>query len=133
MNTANGTTALMAASGVGRMEGSELPTFGTFPIKDSRAFEAAKLALELGSNVNATDNNGFAALHGAVQNGHNPVIQLLADNGANLEIKDKSGQTPMSLARFVRINFREHRESAELLLKLGAKEATAPPASGSQP
>src|SRR5262249_38449993 len=32
LTTTNRTTALMAAAGVGRSEGSELPTFGTFPI-----------------------------------------------------------------------------------------------------
>ncbi len=127
--TSNGTTALMAASGVGRMEGSELPTFGTYPISDIRALEAAKLTVQLGADVNATDNAGIAALHGAVQNGHNTVIQFLAEKGANLNVKDKTGRTPMSLARYVQINFREHKESAELLLKLGAAEATPPPPS----
>jgi uncharacterized protein len=126
ITTANGTTALMAAAGVGRMEGSELPTFGTYPISDNRALEAAKLAVQLGANVNATDRAGVAALHGAVQNGHNTVIQFLADNGANLNVKDKAGRTPMSLARYVQINFREHKESAELLVRLGADEATPP-------
>jgi ankyrin repeat protein len=127
ITTANGTSALMAASGVGRMEGSELPTFGTYPVTDSRALEAAKLAVQLGADVNATDNSGVAALHGAVQNGHNTVIQFLADHGANLNVTDKAGRTPMSLARYVQINFREHKESAELLLKLGAAEPPAPP------
>jgi ankyrin repeat protein len=127
ITTTNGTTALMAASGVGRMEGSELPTFGTYPVTDNRALEAARLAVQLSADVNATDNSGVAALHGAVQNGHNTVIQFLADHGANLNVKDKAGRTPMSLARYVQINFREHKESAELLLKLGAAEPTAPP------
>ena len=127
LTTANKTTALMAAAGVGRSEGSELPTFGTYPVSDTRALSAVQAAAELGVDVNATDDQGVTALHGAVQNGHNTVIQFLADKGANLNAKDKAGRTPMSLAKYVQINFREHKESAELLRKLGAEEASAPP------
>jgi ankyrin repeat protein len=128
ITTTNKTTALMAAAGVGRSEGSELPTFGTFPISDQRALDAVTVAAELGVSPRATDEKGFTALHGAVQNGHNTVIQFLADHGADLNAKDAQGRTPLSLARYVQINFREHKESAALLLKLGAADVPAPPA-----
>jgi len=119
--TSNKTTSLMAAAGVGRAEGNE------DPIAESDALTAVKLLAGLGVDVNAADTSGVTAVHGAVNNGYNGVIQFLFDKGANVNAKDKEGWTPLNVAEVYRNNFREHKESAALLRKLGAVESTPPP------
>jgi ankyrin repeat protein len=121
--TSNKTTSVMAAAGVGRAEGNE------DPIAEGDALSAVKTLTTLGVDVNAADATGNTALHGAVNNGYNAIIQFLFDHGADLNAKDKDGWTPLNVAEIYRNNFREHKESAALLRKLGAKESTPPPSS----
>jgi len=85
------TTPLMAASGVGYLVGSSY----SWPEKD--ALEAVKLAMQLG-DVNAVNNAGLTALHGAAFRGWNGAVQTLVDGGAKLDAKDKQGRTPMNWA-----------------------------------
>jgi len=85
------TTPLMVASGVGYLVGS------TFSWPESEAIEAVKLAMQLG-DVNAVNNSGLTALHGAAFRGWNAAVQTLVDGGAKLDVKDKQGRTPMNWA-----------------------------------
>jgi len=85
------TTPLMAASGVGYLTGS------TYTWPESDALEAVRLAMQLG-DVNAVNNSGLTALHGAAFRGWNAAVQLLVDGGAKLDAKDKSGRTPINWA-----------------------------------
>ena len=121
--TANKTTSVMAAAGVGRAEGNE------DPIAETDALSAVKMLTMLGVDVNAADTAGNTALHGAVNNGYNAIIQFLFEQGADLNATDKEGWTPLNVAEIYRNNFREHKESAALLRQLGAKESTPPPSS----
>ena len=57
-----------------------------------KLLEAAKLALELGTSVNAVTWGGRTALHGAVVTGFTEMVQYLAEKGADLEAKDIYGQ-----------------------------------------
>ncbi len=59
INTMDGTTALMAAGGVGYTEG-----FIQYRSKEE-SIAAVKLLLELGLDVNAQNAGGMTALHGA--------------------------------------------------------------------
>jgi uncharacterized protein len=86
-----GTTALMAAAGVGSQYG------GNFAPED-RAVEAVKLCLELGADVNAANNDESTALHGAAARGSDRIIQILVEHGARLDLKDKKGRTPLDIA-----------------------------------
>ena len=106
----NGTTALMMAAGTfearARDERRNLSRRGICvcdgaEIEDAgRAAEAVKTAIEAGIDVNAINKGGDTALHAAASMGYAPVVQLLADNGANLNVKNKRGQTPLgSLVR----------------------------------
>ena len=93
--TFNGTTALMAAAGVNWVIGQ------TYSESPAMYLEAVKLCLELGGDVNAVNAMGLAAVHGAANRGSDDIIELLAKNGARLDIKDKEGRTPMTWAEGV--------------------------------
>ena len=92
ITTFNGTNALMMAAGVNWVIGQ---TYG------SRWLEAVQLCLELGFDVNAVNQMGLAAVHGAANRGSDDVIELLASRGARLDVKDKEGRTPVTWAEGV--------------------------------
>ena len=109
--------------------------------EEARALEAVKLAVELGGDVNAVNNLGLTALHGAAFCGSNAIVQFLVEKGANLNAKDQAGQTPLDkalnirLAGVVPINLLPaviRRSTANLLLKLGATPVSASAAQGSE-
>jgi uncharacterized protein len=94
---------------------------------ESQVLKGVAAALDLGSDINVTTLQGDTALHGAAAQGYNQVIQLLADRGALLSVKNKRGQTPLQVA--VRGSGRGvvdgdadvHPQTADLLRKLGAE------------
>jgi ankyrin repeat protein len=96
--------------------------------QEQEGVEAVRVLLELGADVNATNEGGNTALHAAASARSNPVIQLLADKGARLEAKNKRGQTPLALASAGggrgrgAGNGSQANSTADLLRKLGAKE-----------
>jgi len=90
--TFNGTNALMMAAGVNWVIGQ---TYG------SRWLEAVQLCLDLGFDVNAVNQMGLAAAHGAANRGSDDVIELLAKHGARLDAPDKEGRTPRAWAEGV--------------------------------
>jgi ankyrin repeat protein len=114
---ADGTTPLMAVTGIGwggEVDRRDAYVLQGTPFNDGdRALETAKLALELGADVNATNDAGDTALHGAASKGYDAIVQELADKGAQLEVKNKRGRTPLMAAK---------KSTADLLRKLGAKE-----------
>jgi ankyrin repeat protein len=116
LTTNRGTTALMAAAGVGIWAPGENP--GTH----EEALAAVKLALEVGGGkVNDIDQDGETALHGAVyRGGAIPVIQFLIDKGATLDVKNKKGWTPVVVADGVEYTpavLKRYPEAAALLRK----------------
>jgi len=94
------------------------------------AVGTAKYLVEHGADVNAVGEFGWTPLHAASYQGLTDVIEFLVSKGANLETKDKLGQTPLSIslsiltkeagARRLQIPRRYRGEVAQLLLKLGA-------------
>ena len=134
LTTDENVTAVMLASGLTRWRTAGVPLTEE---QESSALEAIKLALELGVNVNAADTTyGLTALHGAASNGSNRIIQFLVDHGANLEAKDKGGQTPLAKALNIKpkgvlvhnlIPDIAWPATAEFLIKLGAVPVNAPP------
>ena len=97
-------------SGHGRNE-NENDTTGTRPQDDPKALRTAAY---LGNNelvgailsrapdwINAVDENGWAAVHEAVREGHVATLKLLVKHGANVNARtgpDKKGWSPLAMA-----------------------------------
>ncbi len=90
----DGVTPLIVAAGYRQ---SAIDTRGKFRT-EKQALEVTKLLLAGGANVNAVESSGQTAIYGAATNGWNTVVQLLADNGANLVHADVNGKTPVDAA-----------------------------------
>jgi uncharacterized protein len=89
------TTPLMAAAGLGTTE--PLEEAG----EEAEALEAVKMLLDLGADINAVDDNGDTAMHGAAYGNYPLVVQLLADRGADPQVwkdRNKFGRTPLFIA-----------------------------------
>jgi uncharacterized protein len=91
--TTQGSTALMAASGINWIPGQ------TYTRSETDYVEAVKLCLERGAPVNASNSLGLTAMHGAANRGWISIMQILADHGAKIDAKDKEGRTPMVFAQ----------------------------------
>ena len=135
---ADGTTTLMAAvqgnSGFGTGDRRERylgpgDIAPTMQENERLTLEVSKLALELGTDVNATNAGGDTALHSAASQALDSVVQLLVEKGADLEATNKRKLTPLAVALIprppspIQIEGPDRRAStAAVLRKLGAKE-----------
>jgi ankyrin repeat protein len=143
LTTNDKTTPLMVATGIDFVDGQDKYGVRTFDEDIShlvlRAAEAAKLCLDLGLDVNATSDKGQTALFGAVYMGSPPLVQLLVDHGAHIDVTNKRGQTPWLVAakgEYRAGSFFIKKEAGDLLDRLGAnktlgvdlgKESLVPP------
>ena len=84
-------------------------------------FETATALLETGADANASNEAGDTALHMAARRRLDAVVQLLGDHGARLDMKNKSGQTPLSMASSPSRTGGD-TSTADLLRRLGASE-----------
>jgi ankyrin repeat protein len=128
ITTKQGTTALMAAAGVGLWAPGENP--GT----PEEALAAVKVAYEAGAgDINAVDKNGETALHGAVYRGGNvDVIRYLADRGSRLDVVNAKGWSPTTVADGVEYTpavLKRYPEAAALLRRLLAERGLPVPPS----
>jgi uncharacterized protein len=118
-------TPLMAAAGVGTLAPEE--EAGT----EDEAIEAVKLTIELGGDVNAVDDNGETAMHGAAYKSFPRVVQFLADKGAKIAVwnkKDKYGWTPLSIAEGHRPgNFKPSPDTIAALHRVMLAGGSTPP------
>ena len=111
------TSPLMVAAGVGTSSPGEDP--GTEP----EVLEAVKLALALGNDINAVDQNGETAMHGAAYKHVPSVAQFLAEKGARIDIwnqPNKKGYTPLRIAQGIQrgMNVVSHAPTAAALRQL---------------
>jgi ankyrin repeat protein len=92
---ADNATPLIVAAGLGtRSPGEDAGT-------ETEVVEAVQVALDLGNDINAVDNNGETGMHGAAYKNLPAVVKLLAEKGANIEIwnrSNKHGWTPLTIA-----------------------------------
>ncbi len=123
---ADNCTPLLAAAGVGALgDGDEAA--GT----EEEAVEAVRLLLELGADVNAVDDNGETAMHGAAYQSRWQLVQLFADHHADINIwnkKNKAGWTPLMIAQGHRPgNFRPAPDTIAAIEKFMRAEGVTPP------
>ena len=95
ITTFTGSTALMAAAGI------NWTVSQTYDEGPEALLEAVKYAHSLGNDVNAQNELGFAAIHGAANRGSDDIIRWLAANGARLDIADKVGRNAITWAHGV--------------------------------
>jgi ankyrin repeat protein len=117
--TTNKTTPLMAAAGIGWVEGV------TFESSAKENLEAVKLLLDLGADVNAVDGDGRTALHGAAHKGRTEVVQILADHGARLDARDVGSRD--TIAGELVGHTWQPLDYAEGLVRVGVQSAVAHP------
>lgn len=108
---------LLAAAGVGVLsDGDE--TAGT----EDQAIEAVRLLLELGADINAVDDAGKSAMHGAAYKSRPELVRFLDDHGADMSVwnrKSKRGWTPLQIAQGHRPgNFRPSPETVQAIQQL---------------
>ena len=116
----NGVTPLMQACGVRRSLAE-----CKIPISDS--VEAVRLMLENDVDVKAADNLGDTALHGAARIKSAEIVQLLVDAGAEINVVNKRGQTPLFTAEHywpigIALTYKRS-DAGDLLRKLSLPES----------
>jgi len=119
-----GSTPLIAAAGLGtRSPGEDAGT-------EEEVVEALKVALELGNDINAVNNNGETAMHGAAYKNYPAAVKFLAGRGAKIEIwnkKNKGGWTPLAIAQGYRYgNFKPSPVTEAALREVFAKAGVVP-------
>jgi len=122
---ASGATPLLAAAGVGTVSPGE--DAGTEP----EVLEAVRLALALGCGIDAVDQNGETAMHGAAYKNLPEVVELLAEKGARVEVwnrANKWGWTPLVIAAGYRVgNFKPSPETVAALRRVMLAAGVTPP------
>ena len=145
----NGWTPLMLAAGAGwsrapdtdrrnRLLNNDLATQAEIS-NERGTLEVVKMLVELKADVNAADDRGDTALHHLVETGFNGVVEFLAMSGANVNAKNKLGQTPLAALRASRTlggnaagggNLEGYealvQATNDLLLKFGADDPGTP-------
>lgn len=94
LGTEDEVTPLIVAAGY---RAGAIDTRGRFRT-EKQAYEVTQRLLAAGADVNAQETFGQTALFGAATQGWNSVVQLLADNGADLQHKDRNGATALDAA-----------------------------------
>ena len=119
--TKDHTTPLMVAAGVGWSDGQSHGSQADAP-------EALRLCLQWGGDVNAVNDEGYTALHGASFRGANEVVEFLAAHGARMDVKNKDGRLPINMAEGMHIGpggWVEHDDTVALFHKLMAQKTAA--------
>ena len=119
--TANGDTALTAAAGIGWVEGV------TYERSREENVEAVRMLLDLGLDPNHANGEGRTPLMGAALKGRNPVVQLLVDRGARLDIRDRGSRDTERIGSVAAGYTWQALDYAEGLVRVGVQGAIAYP------
>jgi uncharacterized protein len=92
--TRNGVNGIMIAANVATREEDMTGRSKT----QREAIETIQLLLAAGVDINASDTQGRTAAHGAALWGLTDVVRFLHKNGAQFDVKDKRGFTPLDTA-----------------------------------
>lgn len=122
--TADGTTPLMAAAGLGHS--TFVRARQSLPSESAEA--AVRMLVEAGADVNRANEAGFTALHGAAFRGLAEVAEYLVGQGAAIDAQDFRRRTPYSIAKGTQQGFyvQEWPGLAARLLELGADPDLGP-------
>jgi len=120
-----GSTALMAAAGLGtRSPGEDAGT-------EDEVLEAMQVALDLGADVNAVDDRGETAMHGAAYKNLPRAVKFLAEKGAKIDVwntKNEFGWRPLTIARGYRVgNFKPSPVTVAAIEEVMVSAGVRPP------
>src|SRR5438552_13696552 len=122
---ADHSTPLMAAAGLGTRSPGEDAGI------ESEVIEAMQAALDLGNDLNAVDDNGETAMHGAAYKNLPGAVEFLAKKGAKIDIwnrKNKHGWTPLTIAEGYRFgNFKPSPTTAAAIRRAFAAAGVVAP------
>ena len=95
--------------------------------------EAVQVALELGGNLDAVDDNGETVMHGAAYKHVPSVVAFLAEQGARTEVwnqENSRGWTPWKIAAGVQrgMNIVSSPETEVAVRAVMARAGAPPPA-----
>jgi ankyrin repeat protein len=123
----DGTTPLMAAAGIG--EERYRPAGPRQRTTPAQIVEAIEVALANGAVVNAVNDMGQTALHGAAAGRSSEAIRLLLEHGAEVNHKDRDGKTPVEIAEqtLERVTLEAEREEVEHGIELMKHSLTPAP------
>jgi uncharacterized protein len=122
INTLLGVTPLHVAAGIGWVEGI------TYEWSPQATFEAVKLLIDLGLDVNVQADTGRTALHGAAHKGRSDVVQILVDHGAKLDVRD-FGNTDNRGGKLA-VHTWQAVDYADGLVRVGVQSAIGHPETG---
>jgi ankyrin repeat protein len=95
-------------------------------------YDIAKLLIENSANVDGAGDTGFDYIHypllHAVETNNIKLVQLLIDNGCKIDVRDKQGETPFTIAER-----NENQQMSDLLLEELLKQRTLNNPLGTQP
>ena len=125
LTNAENSTPLMAAAGLAtRSPGEDAGT-------ESEVLEAVQVALDLGADINAVDNNGETAMHAAAYKNLPKVVKFLAAKGAKIAVwnrNDKFGWTPLAIAVGYRFgNFKPSPDTEAAIREVMIAAGVTPP------
>ncbi len=115
--SAENTTPLMVAAGLDIWNPGE--DGGSLPGQEEEVLAAVRMCVELGNDVNAVNDLGETALHGAAFRGANIVVDYLVAEGAKLDARDRNGWTPWAIANGFSYSdfYKAQKHTAELLAR----------------
>jgi ankyrin repeat protein len=123
-NVENSTALIVAAGLATRSPGEDAGT-------ESEVLEALQVALDLGADINAVDDNGETAMHGAAYKNLPKAVKFLAAKGAKIDVwnrNDKFGWTPLAIAVGYRFgNFKPSPDTEAALREVMIAAGVTPP------
>jgi ankyrin repeat protein len=119
--TAFGDTALTASGGIGWVEGV------TYERSPKENFEAIRMLVYLGLDVNAANRDGRTALMGAAIKGRNDVVQFLVDHGAKLDQRDGGSRDTNTASSKLAGHTWQAVDYADGLVRVGVQSAVNRP------